>query len=58
MHEHVFGISKVVATECYLSVGISIPYSLYLTFFFFFITLVYFEGCLTKDYSSNGAVQM
>lgn len=57
MREHVFGISKVVATECYLSVGISIPYSLYLLFFFF-ITLVYFEGCLTKDYSSNGAVQM
>ena len=36
MHEHVFGdISKVVAIECYLSVGISIPYLLYLTFFFF-----------------------
>lgn len=35
MREHVFGISKVVATECYLSVGISIPYSLYLTFFFY-----------------------
>ena len=28
-----------------------------LDFFFFLITWVYFEGCLTKDYSSNGVVQ-
>lgn len=24
----------------------------------FLVTQVYFEGCLTEDYSSNGVVQM